>query len=146
MRRRRLLLGAGLLALFGAAAFLLTVVVQRPGSRITRENYERIDNGMTEEEVNAVLGCVAGDYTGKKAAELEKWAKVLGVIEELDRTIRVRGKPAPPPRQSVFRYWIGDDVAILVYFIDGKVFEKHLEDVADQPISVLDRLRRLLPW
>ncbi len=48
---------AGLLALAGVGAFALW---PRP-ERVTRENYERIQNGMNRAEVEAVLG-PPGDY------------------------------------------------------------------------------------
>jgi hypothetical protein len=64
MRRRTLLvtLAVGLFA--GAAATAL--VLGRPPHRVTRKNYERIHNGMTQAEVEALPGGPPGDYrTGR---------------------------------------------------------------------------------
>ncbi len=60
MRRRKLLLGTllGLALLAGCALFVLW---PRP-SRVTRENFLRIQLGMSRAEVEAILGA-PGDYT-----------------------------------------------------------------------------------
>jgi hypothetical protein len=51
------LLMAGLVVLVGLAA----VVLWPPPSRVTRENYDRIQAGMSRAEVDAILG-PPGDY------------------------------------------------------------------------------------
>jgi hypothetical protein len=57
-RHKRKLLALGVLALLGAAAFVLW---PRP-NRVTRENYDRIRKGMSRAEVEAILG-PPGDYS-----------------------------------------------------------------------------------
>jgi hypothetical protein len=54
MRRRRLLLGAGLLALLVSAGILLWFSSRWPG--VTQANFDRIQKGATLDEVKALLG------------------------------------------------------------------------------------------
>jgi hypothetical protein len=60
MRRRRLLLGAGLLAVLALVAGPIAWVsyLPRPGIRpgVTEENGWRIKEGMTNAEVESILG------------------------------------------------------------------------------------------
>jgi hypothetical protein len=56
MRRRQLLAGTCGLLLLGLLAGLCVWSLALPRPGITRENYERIREGMTIEEVEAVLG------------------------------------------------------------------------------------------
>jgi hypothetical protein len=56
MRRRRLLLGAGLLAVLAFAGVLLAPRLLAPEPGVTAENFQRIRKGMTLEEVEAILG------------------------------------------------------------------------------------------
>ena len=70
MRRRRLLLGSGALALLGLAGMLVVTQLLRAGPAITPASYERIREGMTEAEVEAVLGGPPGDYTNGRYVPL----------------------------------------------------------------------------
>jgi hypothetical protein len=74
MRRRKLLVALAALAVVVAAG----VVVLWP-SRLTRENYDRIQNGMSRTEVEAVLG-PEGDYRTMptKFVYLTQWYTGLG--------------------------------------------------------------------
>ena len=55
MRRRRLLLGAGVLALLGLAVGLV-VWPARPRPRVTTENFRRLRLGMSRRQVERILG------------------------------------------------------------------------------------------
>jgi hypothetical protein len=55
MRRRRLLLGAGVLALLGLAAGLV-VWPAHPRPRVTAGNFRRLRLGMTRRQVERILG------------------------------------------------------------------------------------------
>jgi hypothetical protein len=70
MRRRKLVAAVvGLAALVAVGTFVL-----RPGpsSRITRENLDRIQDGMSLQEVEAILG-PRGDYRTGPTKELPWW-------------------------------------------------------------------------
>jgi hypothetical protein len=164
-----LLLGVGLLALLGVAGWLLLAIVSRPGSGITRANYERIQKGMTEGEVETVFGCPAADYSGK-TPELLMWTKELreslnrhakanqwslqqilkgceeGKLHGWDQEdLKRRLKEAEPDaKDMVAKIWIGDSMAALVVFQEGRV-TFYLDEVFESA-SWIDRLRRLLPW
>jgi hypothetical protein len=64
-RRRLLLVGLGALALLGCG---LIVWLTYPRHRLNQASYERIEVGMTLEEVEAILGGPAADYTGGRAS------------------------------------------------------------------------------
>jgi hypothetical protein len=67
MRRRRLLLVAGVLALLVAAWLCFVWLTPRPGAGITQEACKRLCKDMTESDVEVLFGCPAGNYSGKKA-------------------------------------------------------------------------------
>src|SRR5689334_5221586 len=56
MRRRRLLLVAGVVLLLGLAALPVVWQALPPRQGVTPENFYRIRRGMTEQEVEAILG------------------------------------------------------------------------------------------
>ena len=152
MRRRRLLLGAGVLALLGVAGGLVVWLVPHPGAGITPENYRRIREGpenygrirqgLTEAGVEAIFGCPAGNYSGKN---VDDWAKGMETLLSMDIDI-MKDPNGPPASPLVFRLWVGEDVAVLVFFRDAKAQGSLAKSVADQHITAWDRLRRLLPW
>ena len=134
MHKRRLLLGAGVLALLGLAALLLMWPTPRPGAGITPENYERIRAGMTEREIAGVLGVRAGDYSGGRAyfPADPRWPR-------LPHGFEIKG-------QETLRMWAGDEVAVYVWFDwRGTAVDKMLRPVPPGD-SLWERLRLLLPW
>jgi hypothetical protein len=62
-RRKRVLLGAGLLVALAGAGFTALVLLQ-PHSPINLENFEKIRVGMREREVTDILGVPADHETG----------------------------------------------------------------------------------
>jgi hypothetical protein len=119
MRRRGLLLGVGALALIGLGAFAhIYFHALWSGEGITEENCERIQLGMTEAEVEAIFGCPAGNYSGKKVDKLANLVRLLKVVEENDT-------------DHISRVWVGNDVAILVTFGSGRVVFFQLESFAN---------------
>jgi hypothetical protein len=127
MRRRRLLLGvlavwAVLLAGMGAGLALLL-----PEDPITPEAAARIREGMTEEEVEQLLG-------GRKAT-LSLDGREVGSLGNS------RGKAS---------LWVGEKGFIAVGFADdersGCRVDRSAEFIPEKPPPFLSRLRRLLSW
>jgi hypothetical protein len=149
MRRRRLLLGAGLLAIAGLAGLLVALLIPRPGDGITEANFGRLRQGMTESEVETVFGCPPGNYGGKAPQFLDVTQEMYKAVELY---LRLPGDPdrwAPFTRQEppVCKLWVGRELAVLVVFRGGKLEERwHEESVADQPEAILNRLRAWLGW
>jgi hypothetical protein len=130
MRRRRLLLGVGLLAIVGAAALATVFLLPHPGSGITQANYERIREGMTAEEVRQVFDCPPGDY----ACPAEQHGHHFGA------------EPIYVP-DADFSYldWTGETCFIIIRFdAQGRVNGKRI--LPRNPAGAWVRLRRLLPW
>jgi hypothetical protein len=75
MRRRRLLLGAGLLALLGLAGLVLAAWLTRPQPGVTEENYGRITYGMTLAEVQGLLGGEAEEWTPMGNTLIGTWRR-----------------------------------------------------------------------
>ena len=116
MRRRRLLLGAGVLTLLGLTVIWLTL----PHPGVTWANYERIQDGMTLEEVRGILG---GE--GEKGLAHEP-----GLVYDDQRV------------------WVEGDLGIVTFFRSGRLVRKDafaLNPPLPAP-TFWDRLRRLLPW
>ena len=87
-----------------AATWILVLVVGAwflmPPSKLNQANFDKISDGMTEEEVTAILG--------------EPERKVEGVI------IRIEGA-------STWMFWSNGRDRITIVFVKGKVLEKHFE-------------------
>jgi hypothetical protein len=73
-------LGATVLAAAGIVA-LTTVLPRYAGSGITEANYRRLVTGMTEAEVEKILGCPPGDYTDGRALYLRGHTSFPGLGE-----------------------------------------------------------------
>src|SRR5437762_2221751 len=73
-------LAAGIAAL-GTATAVHAVLSPAPGSGITEANFHRIAEGMTVTEVEHILGCPAGDYTGGRAMNFRCGMGVVGLRE-----------------------------------------------------------------
>jgi hypothetical protein len=116
MPRRRLLLGAGALALLGLAAWTWLLV---PPDPISPEGAARIREGMTIEEVEGVLG------GGKAFLEYPSGLLHSTAVWEGDGGL-------------VTVYFVGRDSESRV---SGTA-----EFTRREPRRFLDRLRRLLPW
>jgi hypothetical protein len=118
MRSRRLLVGA--LALLGLAGGLVVCLTYpRPG--VTRANFYRLRAGITEQEAEAILG----------------------------RPGAVDGESY----RCCSKAWKEGDLFVILEFLDGHLRRGEMEDgdtgqetVPRASNSLLDRLRRLLPW
>lgn len=85
---------------FAFAALLLLAAC----SKVTQENFARIQDGMTEQEVTAILGSPAQSSSGS----------ILGI-------------------SGTTSTWTGSDTEITVRFVNGKVALKTFDKVARKP-------------
>jgi hypothetical protein len=131
MRQRRLLLGAVGLALLGPVA--AATVLHDP---ITPANCDRIQLGMTEQQVEAILGRPADCEQGGQ----DRW--VSDMVAE----------PGTDPLWE--KKWLGTTYVIIVHFdaqagVCGKGCFADVEDFRELWFgrrTVWGSLRRLLPW
>jgi hypothetical protein len=135
MRKRTLLVVLSGLAVVVAAGAV--VLWQRPPSRITRENFERIKEGMSRAEVEAILG-PPGDYrTGDGemdyGMENEAWMPdtgpdvAKGLSPDFDKleTNWKRDPGQSPEDPSSRADWLGDSFGIAIAIgPSGSVEEK----------------------
>jgi hypothetical protein len=103
MKRR--LVGMFPVTIIFAAAFAVWLTI--PGGPITKANCDRIQTGMTEREVEEILG--------RPATETLQWR------EEVD--------------EALIKHWGASDASILVYFdANGLVYHKAFGLMAPRPI------------
>jgi hypothetical protein len=148
MLRHRVLVGAGVLALLGAVAGLwVATSFPSPGPGITEENYGRIREGMSREDVEAILGGPPGIY-GEDIDwlyERARWAfnEALRPRRALPRGVRLAKPDAPFPGEI----WVKGPVAVGIIFDvrNRAVWADLYSDQKHEP-GTCDRLRGLLPW
>lgn len=125
MRRRRLLLGAGLLALVAAAGLAPFLCLTTPKSGPTLENFRRVRVGMTAKQAESILAPAGARGRSPEGGDLSWhqpefsiwiWFDTSTWVEEDDRVVR-----------GEFEQWRNG--------AKGNLGE-----------GPLDRLRRLLPW
>jgi hypothetical protein len=127
MRRRKLLVALAVLAAVIAAGVVAVWLQPSPPSRVTRENFDLINAGMSQEEVYAILG-PPGDYTTKQ---------------------RIPLAPAPELRSGLTE-WRADNAIYWVRFnrngggdvVTDSGFWPNVEPDRPEPISFLERVRR----
>lgn len=120
-KRNRVLLWAGLLVALAGAVLVGVWLARAPAHRITFENLKEIRAGLTEQEVETILGAPAGDYSNGRT--------------------RMWGGVSIP--RGVNKSWIADDCAIEVAFApNGRVGGISITDA--RPETWIDKLRRLL--
>jgi hypothetical protein len=115
-----------------AAGLFLVLPLLKGQPGITRENFERLQEGMTWQEVESILGGPAGDYTsGRKTPNLNSikfFPPCFG---------------GPITHQRV---WIGENSAITVcFYVDGKVLWKDWLEVSGAGPTIWEYARSLLP-
>ena len=92
------------------AVFVAVVVLSLTGcseSKITKSNYDKINNGMTEAEVHAILGMTP------HSPKVEF------------KNVNTDKKPDLPPLATTTKYWHEGTKSIFIHFQDGKVTGKH---------------------
>jgi hypothetical protein len=128
-----------LLAFLVAVGALAVGLVFLPGSRVTRENCERIKDGMTEAEVRAILGKPLDDSLLDPDGPSDRMLAPF-------RIVHARNTLCP----SSF-FWMGNDVAIHVAF-DGQGRVGYMSLCTDLrprswlPARVWRRLRARYGW
>jgi hypothetical protein len=139
MRRRRLLLGAGLLLLLGAAV-AIRAWRALPKHRITWESYDQIRFHMTAEEVQRILGVPPGEYpAGAEQIRYAQGEHDPNAFSWEEAAYHFRSTPG-------WREWVGPEEAVGVVLNDqGLVVQKHWGWVIRKD-TILQKLRRLLPW
>jgi hypothetical protein len=124
VRRRRLLLVA--LVAAGLAAAFFWLQLPRPG--VTRANFERLEEGMTLEEVETILGRPGVGY----------------LMDEDDLVLPDLVSDDPENPANINNLWVGYEILVLVDFdAHIRVCHKRMED-RPRPTSFLKLLRRLL--
>jgi hypothetical protein len=142
MRRRRII-GVAALALAGTAAFALW---PRPveASRICRENFDRIEEGMTAADVVAILG-PPGDYkTWPTSLRHEKHAQFGPIFSQLSEEVwendEVRITVTLSSPHSGFARWKTGPQSILAGRPDDEVFAKTFQSATRLKQPALDDL------
>jgi hypothetical protein len=128
MRRRKLIGAVGLAVLIAVGAF---VAWPRP-QRITREKFDRIQDGMSRAEVEAILG-PPGDYT---TGPLEMRDR-LGSVVRFDAL----GGAIPATGGGVFARWAEDSAyAYVIFDAAGRVIARDFGPVRRAEQGPLDSL------
>jgi hypothetical protein len=125
MRKRTqlCLVTVAVLFVLGFATVLLRAQHPRPG--ITRENFDRIQKGMTRAEVEEILGGPPGTYTDRYKI----------IVLDIDDTSLGRC------------WWVGDEGFLSIWLTDDKpcrVFRKEFDP--HQAESLAEKCRRICPW
>jgi hypothetical protein len=95
-----------------------------PTCAVTRENFQKIERGMTRQQIEALLGGQEGDYSGGRCESNGFYFGPAGGLHE----------------------WVGTDVAIRVCFEDnGNVSEMYLMDVRPANRDFWGCIQRWLP-
>jgi hypothetical protein len=125
---RRFCLALGALAIVSAGLVVVCLLrpTAGPASGINRENFDRVREGMTEAEVEAIFGCPPGHYNRRPVVVL-----MSGVMFR--------------------RWWVSDDAVITIELSpDDADWERpwrvcHKDYWPVPPESLVDRCWRLLP-
>jgi hypothetical protein len=129
-RRLLVLLVVSLVVLTAVAARLFFFPPTNP--RITRENWERIKEGMRREEVESLLG-LPGDYRKGPTGRLTTIFFISG--EDMETSAILSGTPKP-------FLWQGDRYEIGVVFDpDERVRESKVSDMEPDEVPLLKLLR-----
>jgi hypothetical protein len=135
MRRRRLLLGAGLLAVLGLAAALFFFLIPGPRTNnISPTSWMSLRSSMTERDVEVALGGPAGDYRTVSG----KWPEFGYLFKSEKFTNR---------EKKTRRLWYTDEWCVTVWFDgQGRFASAELREAVPKPVSYRDRIRDLFPW
>jgi hypothetical protein len=114
MPRRWWVVSAVIVFLAGVLGWNLYLAAARPTWRINRERFEQIKEGMTRDEVIALIGLPPGDYTFMKA----EWINLAVMCSKW-------------PPWLTQEDWAGDAGCIILTFEGGKVVDRQFIDPSD---------------
>lgn len=129
MRKRIPILLGGILAIL-LAGWLMLWMTRPPEHHINSDGFGKLRKGMTESEVEAVLGVPAGDYA---TGPIRLNVNVLGYIPDTYFVFRVAEKK-----------WVGNEAIIEVWFENGRVEHTRIMGVFVRSESFPAKLRRWL--
>jgi SmpA / OmlA family len=139
MRKRLIVLLVGLTFLLLGGSLAIRLII--PIHRINEDNIKRIKEGMSESEVEALLGAPPGDSSAG--------GRVVHYADGGTHPfMRMEG-----PGLKFFKMaklhaveWVGDVAAVKVWFDASQRVFKVVPGRVIGEYTFLDRLRRLLPW
>lgn len=135
MCQGRVLLGIGALALLGTtAAVTIALLSTKHQHNITEDGYEQIKEGMTLAEVEAIIGGPAGNYTGGRHEGR------IGIVGGAAYYPLDEENPARDEQ------WIGEERWVGVVMYRDRVLTKYWGEVYRVESTILDRIRKLIPW
>jgi hypothetical protein len=117
MRKRKPLVALAGLAAVAAGAVVLW---PRSGDRITRENFDRIREGMSRAEVEAIFGGPPGDYRTVRT-ENEYYEPRSDPENPTHAADRLYTRTVMLSRDSLRGDWLGNEGLALVFFESGRV-------------------------
>jgi hypothetical protein len=133
MPRRWWIACLAVLLLLAVAGLKMCAEAIQPRWCINGATSEQIQEGMTEEQVRAILRLPPSDYTVfKDSDELQGFLLAYGSVrlDEADKAKTVE--------------WVSDEGSITVVFLDGKVKQHYYLDTREAPTrKPLDILKRL---
>ena len=118
MRRPKLLLA--LAGLGVAVAVGVVVLWPQPGDRITRENFDRIREGMSRAEVEAIFGGRPGDYRTVRT-ENEYYEPRSDPENPTHAADRLYTRTVMLSRDGLRGDWLGNEGLAHVFFESGRV-------------------------
>jgi hypothetical protein len=95
-----------ILALLGILVFFQCFF---PAHKITEVNYQRIQNGMSLDEVSHILGAVPGRYVMILPSDKNEFRKAI-LNEKIESEVLI-GDP-----ETICRRWVSEEMVIYVYF------------------------------
>jgi hypothetical protein len=139
-KRHRLLFGI----FFVGAIAVLFLWVLWPKDRLNEKGFDLIQKGMTQKEVEAILGVPPGDYSNGAVAMTPEVGSGLmfgpGIMVSIHEYLR---DTTPREDGCCANFWIGNEQAIQVTFdSDGKTVYTQFFAVYI-PRTYLEKLRRM---
>jgi hypothetical protein len=129
--RKRATIGIVVIAIMGACA-LAFVLYSETRLRINLDTFDQLSLGLEKSEVEAILGCPAGDYSNGTLAPLRN--------RQLYRKVDWDGKNNYSRRAS--EDWCGNEATIRVWFnADARVAMMEILSRREPDCSTWDRIR-----